>query len=47
MFVREVAAVTWALGRCRALLPEGNAHNTTTTGLVRKMMDHINKDNGR
>lgn len=47
MYVREVATVTWALGRCRALLPQGNPHNTTTAELVRKMMEHVNKDNGR
>lgn len=46
MFAREVASITWSLGRLRNLLPQ-RGHDTATRQLLKKMVQRISKDNSR
>lgn len=47
MFPREVASITWALGRCRRLLPGASGHNPATRELVAALLARLGKDGGR
>jgi hypothetical protein len=59
LFAREVASITWALGRCRNLLPQVNSRNShpsssssthlnaATKQLVGELMRRLRADGGR
>eukprot|EP00878_Enallax_costatus_P016162 GHUV01016952.1.p1 GENE.GHUV01016952.1~~GHUV01016952.1.p1 ORF type:complete len:762 (+),score=276.11 GHUV01016952.1:6674-8959(+) len=46
MFAREMASVTWSLGRLRNLLPQ-HGRDTATRELLNSMVKRISKDNSR
>jgi hypothetical protein len=55
LFAREVASITWALGRCRNLLPQGSSSSSSsnagrdaaTQQLVRQLMQRLRHGGGR
>lgn len=46
MFAREVASITWSIGRLRGLLPS-RGRDQTTKQLISSMLQRVSKDNCR